>query len=290
MKNMKKFIVKLFTAVALLGVSAGAGASIVAPVEVSAQRLGASSASGSGSGSQSFDNLASYVVDQVGDNIYVSNTGDTYYGRDILDASGNVSDKFDLLTEPQKQQFMTDVQTATDNKRDSDVENGVENNPVTQDTITNYWKVLAQRETVASRQIVLATRDIRPNFDAAARFLAPFTPHFNTFIAIFLILAAFAFFIFLAVDIFYFNAPPFQYFVQNGGENVVSKLAVNMVSERAKASLQESQNGKGNPLLKYIIKSWAHLVAFGLTFLYFTTGSMLALVGPLVNLFAGLFF
>lgn len=292
---MKKLVVKGLLAVTLLGVGAsfsGADNFGLEPVTVSAQtggRLGATNSVGSNE-SQSFNNLAEHVLNEVGDNIYISNTGDTYRGSELLDSDGNVSARFDDLTEKQKNQFMVDIQSAAQDKMDSDVANGVENNPVTQNTIDNYWKELAKRDTVGSRMIVLATRDIRPNFDAAGRFLAPFTPHFNTFIAVFLILAAFAFFIFLAVDIFYFNAPPFQYFVEKGGDNVVSKVAVNMVSERAKSSLQATQNGKGNPLLTYIMKSWAHMVVFGIAFLYFTTGSMLALVGPLVNLFSGLFF
>lgn len=241
--------------------------------------------------SESVTRLQEDVYSDVQGNVYRTPKGDGIKGSDILNKDGEVSDKFDELKEGDKTKFLQDVDKSANNKRKKDEEKvnagDAPTNTVTQGTVNAYWDKLKDKGSVASRMIVVATADVQPDFQGASLLLRPFTPYINTGMAVFIILASLAFFFFLAVDIFFFMTPPFQYMVLNGGGDGAAKWMGYFVSARAQASLKETQD-KGNPLIKYIGKSWIQMAAYAVVLLFFASNAMLTLVGPVSNLVANL--
>lgn len=230
------------------------------------------------------------VETQVSGKNYKSDTGDTISGSKIYKAKdGNVTDEFDRLTSAEKKKFLTDVDNAVQKKHKDSIEAGDETNPVTDDTVNQFWDQLKRKDTVAANMIVTATKDIRPDFFGASNVLKPFTPAINVATAVFVLLAAFAFFLFLAADLFFFMAPPLQFYVVNGADKGgMSKAVSLMISQTARDSLTESQKTGKNPMTTYFVRSWLKLLIFAVFLLYFASNSMLTLVGPASNFLSGL--
>ena len=280
LKNMKKVAGVL----ALTGVLLGTG---VANGDAFARQRSLTDNKVDDSASQ--QKVRDAVATQVSGKNYKSDTGDTISGSKLYKAKdGNVTDEFDKLTENDKKKFLTDVDNAVQKKHKDSIEAGDETNPVTDDTVNQFWDQLKRKDTVASRMIVTATKDIRPDFFGASNVLKPFTPAINIATAIFVLLAAFAFFLFLAADLFFFMAPPLQYYVLNGADKGGMSRAVSlMISQTARDSLTESQKTGKNPMTMYMVRSWVRLLIFAVFLLYFASNSMLTLVGPAANFFGG---
>lgn len=279
--KLKKLLATTLVATALFG-----GGLATAP---SAFALGQQETS-----SQSLENLIDDVKSEVDDKIYRTPTGDGIRGRDIIESDGAdvvVTDKFDELSEADKNRFLSDVDTAVQDSKEDDreaVNSGQDKtNLVTEGTESAFWAKVRDKNSVASRMITVATKDVRADFLSGSVFLRPFTPYVNTGMAVFIILASLMFFFFIAVDVFFFMTPPFQYLVLNGSGNKYQKVIGSFVSNRAQSALKESEQG-GNPLIKYFFKSFVQMFGYALVLLYFTGSSMLTLVGPLANLVSGI--
>lgn len=277
--KFKKFFATSLVALSLAGASVS-----FAPSNVFA--LGPDEVS-----SQSLENLIEDVRGEIESDIYRTPEGDGIRGRDIFNKKGEITDNFDKLTEQDKNKILSDIDRAAKESEQDDLAsvNAGEDktNLVTAGTVSRFWERVRDKNSVASRMITVATSDVRADFQAGSAFLAPFTPYVNTGMAVFIILASLSFFFFLAVDVFFFMTPPFQYLVLNGSGNGFQKVVGSFVSQRAQDALKDSDKG-GNPLLKYFAKSWLQMFAYALVLLYFTGSAMLTLVGPVSNLVAGI--
>lgn len=278
----KKFVATLMLSTAMLGLG---GAS------VTGFALGDGSVATS---SESVTRLTEDVYNDVSGNTYRNTTGDGIKGSALFTRDGEVTDKFEQLTEADKVKLLQDIDAAAQDSQADDTEainSGSQiTNAVTDGTVSKFWEDLKEsRNSVAAYMISVATADLAPDFQGASDFLAPITPFFNTGMGVFLILASLSFFLFLALDIFYFMAPPFQYYVNSAnGEKGFKGFVGGMVTFYAKKALEEAMQEGGNPLVKYIGKAWLMLFAYALVLLFFASNATLTLVGPLANLFAGI--
>lgn len=281
LKNLKKMFGVVTLVAVLLGTGAVSGDAYARQRSLTDNKVDESA---------SQQKLRDAVETQVSGKNYKSDTGDTIPGSKLYKAKdGNVTDEFDKLTNKEKQRFLSDIDGAVQKKHKESVEAGDETNPITDDTVNQLWDQLKRKDTVAANMITTATKDIRPDFFGAASILQPFTPAINVATAVFVLLASFAFFLFLAADLFFFMAPPLQFYVLNGGDKGGMSKAVSMfISQRARDSLTESQKTGKNPMTTYFVRSWVTLLLFALFLLYFASNSMLTLVGPASNLLSGL--
>lgn len=283
--NIKSFSKRLFLAFALILAVFSIGSSTT-------YALGTDDVS-----SESVDKLVTEIRDEISNNVYYTPEGDGIRGRNIFGSDGQVTDEFDKLKESEKNQFLKDIDAVAKKSRDRDTEavnNGsTKTNVITDGTLSAFWQKVSDKNSVASRMIVVSTQDYRADFNSASIFLAPFSPYFNTGSAVLIILASFGFFLFLAMDLLFFTTTPLQWYVENGGGGqggsaMAHKVVSSLVSFRATSALKEATSNGGNPLLKYFAKSWGHMLAYALVLLFFAGNSMLILVGPIVNLFASL--
>lgn len=251
-----------------------------------------------GMGQSSVENLTGKVESEISNDTFYTATGDAIGGDDLF-KKGQVTVAFDQLKEDEKTRFLQRVDEITQEQVQADaqlVENieagtansAAANKVVTDGTVSEFWAKLSRKDTVASRMIVVASQDFRPDFFGASQFLAPFAPTVGVATAVFIILSAFAFFFFLAVDLFYFMTPPFQLAVQNKSEKGFMKLVSGAVSTRAVKSLEDVQSDGGNPLIKYAVRSWVLVLAWSVLLLFFASNSLLTLIGPAANLVSGL--
>lgn len=235
------------------------------------------------------------VQSEISDEIYrrpdgTGATGNALY--EIRSGEARVTSEFDTLSESEKQRFLGDINDVALQMQEADAQALEENpnavtNAVTAGTISDFWELLGRRDTVASRMIAVVNQQFKPDFIGANALLAPFAPIYNVGTAVFLILAAFSFFLHLAIDVFYFQTPWMQYWVtKNDGSEGIKGIGANMVSKRAKDALNNSKDG-GNPLVKYIWASWFQMFLYAVVLLFFAANSMLTLVGPLANLVGG---
>lgn len=278
----KKFVATLLLSASMLGLGAGA---------VNGHALGEGSVATS---SESVTRLTEDVYNDVSGNTYRNTTGDGLKGSALFTRKGEITDKFSDLTESDKVKLLQDIDAAAQDSQEEDTEainSGSQiTNAVTDGTVNRFWEDLKDtNNSVSAYMISVATADVNADFQAASDLLAPITPVFNTFMGVFIILASLSFFLFLALDIFYFMAPPFQYYVNSsdGDKKGLKGLLGGCVTFYAKAALKEAVDEGGNPLVKYIGKAWLMLFAYAIVLLFFASNAMLTLVGPLANLFAG---
>lgn len=255
------------------------------------QALGGTTAESS---SESMSRLQEKVYDEVSGNTYRTTTGDGLTGSKIYNQKGEVTSNFDKLTEGDKNKVIQDINRAVKKTADKDataIESGdATNNAVTKGTVNKFWKDMREvRKSTAGYLISVATADVAADWDAASNFLAPFYPLFNSAIAVFLILASFSFFIHLAIAVFYFMTPSFQYFVKDAESAKGARgYIASIIPKQAVTANDQALDKGGNPLLIYIGKTWVMMLAYALILIFFATNSMLVLVGPISTLFASL--
>lgn len=277
--KFKKLTATLLLSTALLGAGVSGGTSAYALTSASEESLAQ-------------ERLVQDVYGDVSDNLYHDKEGDGVKGSDLLTEKGNVTDTYENLQESDKKKFLVDVNQAVNDSYQEDTQAANQGeaptNQVTKNTVSQFWSKLQDQGTVSNYMIAVATRDVRPDFNGASDFLRPVTPTFNMFMGVFLILASLSFFLFIAVDVFYFMATPFQYVVKSGEGNKAFKVLGGFVSKRAQDSLAASEQGNKNPLIIYLGKTWVMGLAYALVLLYFASNSMLTLYGPLANLVSGI--
>lgn len=244
------------------------------------------------SNSESIERLKDKVYSDVADKTYRTNTGDGIPGSKIYNQKGELTSNFDKLTEKDKNKIVQDINVTVEKSQDKDAESleagDTVQNAVTKGTVNRFWKDLRQtRASVAGYLISVATADIAPDWDAASNFLSPAYPLFNGAIAVFLILAAFSLFFHLAVAVFYFMTPSFQYFVKDAeSAKGMRGYVASIIPKQAVLANDQALDKGGNPLVIYIGKTWFMMLAYAIVLCFFATNSMLVLVGPLSALFA----
>ena len=248
-------------------------------------------ASADTSTSESMSRLQEKVYNEVSDNTYRTTTGDGLSGSKIYNQKGEVTSNFDKLTESDKNKVIQDINRAVQSAADKDaaaIESGdAINNAVTKGTVNKFWKDMREvKSSTAGYLISVATADVAPDWAGASNFLSPFYPAFNTAIAVFLILASFS--LHLAIAVFYFMTPSFQYFVKGAGDGSkgVQGYVASIIPKQAVLANDQAMDKGGNPLLIYIGKTWLMMLAYALVLIFFATNSMLVLVGPISSLFA----
>lgn len=298
-KSAKNIFATLLVSTAVLG--GGVVASQTGIVKVAepvvAHALGGGSVETS---SESVERLKDKVYNDISDNTYRTNTGDGVKGSKIYNQKGEITSQFDQLTESDKNKVVKDIDRAVQKAEDKDkeaLESGDSvTNAVTHGTTSRFWNDLkADKNSVSGYLIAAVTNDLAPDYQAASDFLSPMFPFFNTGIGVFLILASFSFFFHLAVAIFYFMSPELQYFVgsdskngsgANSGGGGFKGFIGGIVPKQAIVANDEALNNGGNPIFKYIGKTWALMLAYAIILLFFAHNAMLTLVGPISNLFA----
>lgn len=292
-KFMRGLLATLLVSTSLVGAGYMSEVSGVTNLTNVAEVHALGGASADTSTSESMSRLQEKVYNEVSDNTYRTTTGDGLSGSKIYNQKGEVTSNFDKLTEGDKNKVIQDINRAVQRAADKDaaaIESGdATNNAVTKGTVNKFWKDMREvKSSTAGYLISVATADVAPDWAGASNFLSPFYPAFNTAIAVFLILASFSFFLHLAIAVFYFMTPSFQYFVKGAGEGSkgVQGYVASIIPKQAVLANDQAMDKGGNPLLIYIGKTWLMMLAYALVLIFFATNSMLVLVGPISSLFA----
>lgn len=297
--NISKFarggLATLLTSVTLLGAGYMTEVSGITNFTQATEVQALGGAGNFSSNSESMERLQDKVYSEVADNTYRTTTGDGVSGSKIYNQKGEVTSSFDKLTEGDKNKVIQDINRAVKKAADKDaaaLESGdTVQNAVTEGTVNRFWKDMKEvRSSTAGYLISVVTADVAPDWAGASNFLSPFYPVFNTAIAVFLILASFSFFFHLAVAVFYFMTPSFQYFVKGseGNKDGMRGYVASIIPKQAVLANDQAMDKGGNPLLIYIGKTWIMMLAYALILIFFATNSMLVLVGPISSLFTSL--
>lgn len=292
-KFMRGSLATLLVSTSLVGVGYMSEVSGVTNLTSVAEVHALGGASADTSTSESMSRLQEKVYNEVSDNTYRTTTGDGLSGSKIYNQKGEVTSNFDKLTEGDKNKVIQDINRAVQSAADKDaaaIESGdATNNAVTKGTVNKFWKDMREvKSSTAGYLISVATADVAPDWAGASNFLSPFYPALNTGIAVFLILASFSFFLHLAIAVFYFMTPSFQYFVKGAGGDTKGArgYVASIIPKQAVLANDQAMDKGGNPLLIYIGKTWLMMLAYALVLIFFATNSMLVLVGPISSLFA----
>lgn len=285
-----KFNFKRLCASALLTVSLlGAGVSVAG----STQAYAFGDTTLQNTTSESVDRLIDDVYSKLSEKTYRTETGEGVNGTKIFNNRGEITDKYDNLTNKDKTQVLKDIDSEADKLRTKDKESIAEGNEVTnavtKGTTSRFWdKVKRSNSTVSAYMIGAATDSVAVDFNSATELLAPIIPWFNTGMGVFLILASLSFFLFIAVDVFYFFAPPFQLVVSSWKNEKGFKGVVGggFVTPYAKSAFEDYLSKGKNPLISYMGKTWLILLCYATVLLFFATHATLTLVGPIAGLIA----
>ncbi|AFQ30074.1 hypothetical protein P4493_04440 [Bacillus thuringiensis] len=261
---------------------------MVAPNMASADNRIGSTGNSSSDGSQG--RLRSSVDSAIADKSYISQTGDTIRGTELV-KNGITTDRFVELTSKEQQKLINDMSSAVSKQQAKDKENNT-TNPVTQDTATNWLKELQQRPGVGAKLLGNITEQLKPDYVKGNRIFQPFAGPINTAIALMVIALMFFLVMTFAIDLAFLNVPMFQAWVTSAGEGGNGGRKGNFfVSREAMQSLEESENGSNGKSKNqngiYIKKRFIGMFLLGICLLYLIQGQIMILVGMLMDLLAG---
>ena len=237
------------------------------------------------------ERLRSSVDDEIANNKYVSESGDTIPGSQLV-KNGITTSRFTELTSKEKQRLIDDMTNAVSAQQSKDVENDA-NNPVTDDTVTNWLQELQQQPGVGSKLLGNITTQIKPDYVTAQRIMEPFNGPLNTIIALGAILLMTMLTVTFVADLSYLNVPVFQSFIvssmkEGGGGGRYTNFFVGREALQAIEESENSSNGKAkNPNGIYFKKRIIGLALLGICLLYLIQGQIFILVGMLMDLLGG---
>lgn len=280
MKTCVITLVAIFALVFSLGVNA----------DTAEARIGGSSSEGS----QSQSNLRESVDDAIADKTYTSSEGDTIKGNQLVD-NGITTSRFSELTSKEQQRLIDDMNNAVKEKQERDIEND-SNDPVTDNTVTNWLQELQQQPGVGSKLLGNITAQIKPDYVTGNRIFEPFSSPLNTAIALGVILLLVGITVTFVADMSYINVPIFQSMVANSmsngsGGGGSGRFTNFFVGREALQAVEESENNSDgkykNPNGMYLKKRIIGITLLGICLLFLIQGQIFDLVGLLMDLLGG---
>ena len=223
-------------------------------------------------------------------------TGGGYYGvNDLLTNSDPAhpnlwvinESTFNQLTSSAKSSFMSDLNASA-----SKVVANSTNGTYTQQTQTNWYKVLQTQNGVGTKFMSVLLENVKPDFVTANNIIAPFSGILGTILGILSICIMAFMGVVMALDIAYISIPPFRLFVSdddNGGLPK-SKIFTHDAIYAVQTSENDSGSNGGSPKLAlgiYFKRRVLTLILLGICLLYLVSGKIYTLVGYILDLVSG---
>lgn len=192
---------------------------------------------------------------------------------------------FNQLTSSAKTEFMSDLNAAA-TKVVANSSNGV----YTQESQTNWYKVLQTQDGVGTKFMSVLLENVKPDFVTANNIIAPFSGLLGTTMGVMAILIMALIGVVMAADIMYIAIPPFRLVVSDDENGGLPKSKIFTHDAIYAVQTAENDSGNGTPKIAlgiYFKRRVLTLIMLGICLLYLVSGQIYTFVGYILDLVSG---